>query len=561
MTNVRQIFGEIGSRSAASRRSMTFLLACLISCLVFWSSANAMSQRPPGVVKTETGLVQGTIEDDVAVFKNIPYAASPMGTLRWRAPQRAVSWNGVRATDTFGPACPQILQPTEKAWRLAHIDKVGTSEDCLTLNIWAPAAKPRSPLPVMVYIHGGNYQRGSGSEPRYVGNSLVRDGVMLVTINYRIGALGRFAHPALSRLQADEPLGNYGILDQIAALEWVQRNIEAFGGDPGNVTIFGHSAGGVSVNVLMVSPLAKGLFHRAIAQGSGIALDKTRHMTKKGRPGGLEAPQEYDGQMMAENLGIEGDDEAIAEGLRALTTEEILQYQTSKFLLFPPVVDGTIIPGDIPVLFDQGKQHDVPYMAGANSYEWGQIVGGPPALHEFLAEGFLEGLNDEDLSIFGDLNWVDLSRQWFAVGLFLSSTRYLVDRMKTVSSPSYLYHFAYVQENLRGQIPGAPHGSEVPFVFDVVRDRPELQYPNALENTQADFAMGDLVHDYWIAFAKTGDPNGGDRPVWPAYDPSTDLAMVFDETHEAQGALHKETLDYLEERALIRRANFNAANK
>ena len=517
-----------------------------------------MSQRPHGVIKTETGLVRGDIEDGVAVFKGMPYAAPPVGVLRWRAPQRAAAWGGTRPADTFGPACPQILPPTDKAWRIEHIETVGTSEDCLTLNIWAPAAKPRTPLPVMVYIHGGNFQRGSSSEPRYVGTTLVRDGVILVTINYRIGAFGRFAHPALSRLQADEPLGNYGILDQIAALEWVQRNIEAFGGDPDTVTIFGHSAGGVSVNALMVSPLAKGLFHRAIAQGSGIALDKTRHITKKGRPGGLQMPQAYDGQMMATHFGIEGDDEVIAEGLWALTTEEILQYQTLKFLFFPPVVDGTIIPDDIPVLFEQGRQHDVPYMAGANSWEWGQITRGPPALHKFLAKGFLDGLNNDDLAIFGDLNQVDLSRQWFSVGLFLTSTRYLADQMNTVASPAYLYHFAYVQENLRGKIPGAPHGSEVPFIFDAVAARPELQYPHQVENTHADFELGELLRAYWVAFAKTGNPNGTGRADWPTYNASTDFAMVFEEISKPRSALHKETLDYLESRALVRRAEFEA---
>ncbi len=543
--------------TCASNRRMASHVFAIAACAVFVASdAYAMGERQPRVVQTETGAVRGKIEDDIAVFKGIPYAAPPVGELRWRAPRRAAAWDGELAADRFGPVCPQPLQPAAKAWRREYIETVGQSEDCLTLNIWTPSETPRTPLPVMVYIHGGNYQRGSGSEPRYVGTTLVRDGVILVTINYRVGALGRFAHPALSRIQAGEPLANYGILDQIAALEWVRRNIEAFGGNPDTVTVFGHSAGGVSVNVLMVSPLAKGLFHRAIAQGSAVALDKTRHMTKKGRPGALEAPLVTDGQTMADHFGITGDDKAIAAGLRALTTDEILRYQTSKFLLFPPVVDGTVIPDDIPVLFESGRQHDVPYMAGANSWEWDQITRGPPALHEFLADGFLAGLSDEDLRIFGDLNRVDLSRRWFSDGLFLTSTRYIADQMKSVSSPAYLYHFAYVQEELRGEIPGAPHGSEVPFVFDVVRSRPELQYPREVTNTDDDHAMGDIVRGYWVAFAKTGNPNGEGRPHWPAYDRETDNTMVIDAEVGAHRGMHKETLDYLESRALIRRAAF-----
>ncbi len=506
-------------------------------------------------VRIEQGTLSGVTDDGVAVYRGIPYAAAPVGALRWRPPLPPSGWDGTRTAERFGFICPQNIRESYSRELQDHFATAGVNEDCLTLNIWTPLDRD-GPLPVMVYIHGGNMKLGSGSYPVYDGAILAREGVVLVTINYRIGFLGRFAHPAMTRSQADELLVNYGLMDQIAALQWVQRNIRAFGGDPGKVTIFGHSAGGVSVNALMVTPQSKGLFARAIAQGSAVALDRSRQAFTKGIPGPLGPSSEDIGVDFAAHFEIDGSDDEIAAALRALPVDDILAYQKGLQITFNPSVDGRLIPQDIVKVFEQGRQHDVPYLAGSNSWEWNQIAGIPLIGKWFLATGFLEGLSDEDLSIYDD-QWtrIGVSQQWFG-DMFLVSTRYLAAQMDKVSSPAWLYHVTYVQENLRGEVPGAAHGMEIPFIFGNVRDHPEFQRPKNVALTERDFAWGDLLRGYWISFAKTGDPNGDGRPRWPQYERATDLTMELGTEAVARKALNKDRLDFLERRALIRRAEF-----
>ncbi len=513
-----------------------------------------------GSVATENGRVFGVVEGALTVYRGIPYAAPPLGVLRWRPPEPGAKWEGVRQATKFGPVCPQNVKSTTPAWLKETIAEQTMSEDCLTLNIWAPLAQGPEPFPVMVYIHGGNYRAGAGSYPVYDGAALANEGVVLVTINYRIGFLGRFAHPAMSRLQGQEPLANYGLMDQVAALEWVKRNIKEFGGDPDNVTIFGHSAGGVSVNALMVSPSSKGLFHKAIAQGSAVGVDHTRFLSKRGLPGGVEQSMEGLGEKFARHFKIEGEDQDIAAAMRALPVEDILAYQLRAPDTLNPVVDGIVIPDSIAVLFSKGKQHNVPYLAGNNSWEWNQIAIGPPQLHEFLAEAFLSGLSDEQLSVYDGLSRVEMSRRWFAEGMFLTSTRYLAKQMAHVSAPAYLFRYTYVQENLRGEIPGAPHGAEVAFLFDSVRDRPELQRPREVPLTDSDLAMGELVRGYWVSFAKTGDPNGGGRPFWPVYEPSSDVTMELGVQVAPRKGMSSDILEFHESNLLKRRAQLDAQN-
>jgi para-nitrobenzyl esterase len=413
----------------------------------------------------------------------------------------------------------------------------------------------------MFYIHGGNMQFGAGSLPVHDGGILAAEGVVLVNINYRINFLGRFAHPALTHLQSGEPLVNYGVMDQIAALEWVQRNIRAFGGDPDNVTIFGHSAGGVSVNFLMVAPASEGLFHKAIAQGSGVALDLNRDAYEKGMPGAMGPSQEDIGVDLVEYFKISGTDEEVAQTLRDLSTDDILEFHATRQISFNPAVDGIVIPDHIAKMFERGEQHDVPYLAGANSWEWSQIAGVPLIGKWFMAGQFLEGMSDEDLAVFDD-QWtrIGVSQRWFAEGLFLTSTRYLARQMGTVSSPAYLYYTTYVQTNLRGQVPGTAHGVEMPFVFGNVAEHPEFNRPEVVELTAEDLAWGDTVRAYWLSFAKTGNPNGPGRPQWPAYEAESDLTMVLGEEFRPVAGLNAETLDYLEMRALVRRAEFEGSN-
>jgi len=511
----------------------------LIIVLVFCSPVFAQDQSD--VIRIDTGKLQGIIEDGVEIFRGIPYALPPVGELRWRSPQPAISWDGVRDSSQFGHVCPQRsgLYPE---WVDAHFAAAGRNEDCLTLNVWTPVERGAEPLPVMFYMHGGNMQYGAGSVPVFDGRILANQGVVLVTINYRIGYLGRFAHPAMTRMQSSEPLVNYGLFDQIAALEWVQRNIAAFGGNPGDVTIFGHSAGGVSVNFLMTTPQSKGLFHKAIAQGSGVMLDVSQHAFERGPPGPVAQSREDVGVDFVEHFEIEADsDEELLEALRALPWEPIVEYQTKNQIAFGPVIDGRVVVDHIARVFERGEQHDVPYIGGAANWEW-------------------SGLSDEDLAPFDD-QWtrIGLSQRWFAEGLFLTSTRYLGKQMANVSSPAWLYHVTYVQTNLRGEVPGAGHGIEIPFIFGHVREHPEWQRPGQMAGravTDEDLAWGQAVQSYWLNFAKTGNPNGPGLPEWPRYDPATDLVLELGEDIVPRQGLYKETLDYLEERALIRRRNF-----
>jgi len=520
----------------------------------------ALAQNPGNLIRIDSGELQGVIEDGIEIFRGMPYAQPPVGELRWRPPQPASSWDGVRDASQFGHVCPQRagLYP---AWVDAHFESVGRDEDCLTLNVWAPVERDDKPLPVMFYIHGGNMQYGAGSVPVFDGRILAKKGVVLVTINYRIGYLGRFAHPAMTRAQSSEPLVNYGLFDQIAALEWVQRNIAAFGGDPGNVTIFGHSAGGVSVNFLMITPQSKGLFHKAIAQGSAVSLDLSQHAFKRGPPGPVEMSREDVGVAFAEHFAIEAaTDDEMLDALRALPWEPIVEFQTKHQIAFGPVVDGRVVVDHIAQVFERGEQHDVPYIGGANNWEWSQIAGIPLIGKWFLGGELIRGLSDEDLVPFDD-QWtrIGLSQRYFAEGMFLTSTRYLGKQMANVSSPAWLYHVTYVQTNLRGEVPGAGHGIEIPFIFGQVREHPEWQRPRAMAGkavTEEDLAWGDTVQAYWLNFAKTGDPNGPGLPEWPRYEPASDLVMELGEEIVPRQGLYKDTLDYLEKRALIRRQNF-----
>lgn len=531
-----------------------------IALILFVCCAPVQAENSSGFARIDSGAVQGVVEDGVEIFRGIPYAQPPVGELRWRPPQPAIPWDGVRDVSTFGHACPQRrgLYP---AWVDAHFDAVGDNEDCLTLNVWTPVRRSDEPLPVMFYIHGGNMQYGAGSVPVYDGRLLAREGVVIVTINYRIGYLGRFAHPAMSRIQSSEPLVNYGLFDQIAALEWVQRNIGAFGGDAGDVTIFGHSAGGVSVNFLMTTPQTKGLFHKAIAQGSGILMDLTQHAFERSLPGPVEQSREDVGVDFVAHFEIEAaSDEELLDALRALPWEPIVEYQTKKQIAFGPVVDGRVVVDHVAQIFERGEQHDVPYIGGANDWEWSQIAGIPLIGKWFLGGQIIHGLSDEDLAPFDD-QWtrIGISQRWFAEGLFLTSTRYLGKQMANVSAPAWIYHGTYVQTNIRGAVPGAGHGVEVPFIFGHIREHPEWQRPRlAAEQplTDEDLAWGDTIQSYWLNFAKTGDPNGEGLPEWPRYAPESDLVMEFGEEFVPRQGLYKETLDHLEKRALVRRQNF-----
>lgn len=461
---------------------MTIRTAVLALALSIMSTAACATVAGWPTVQVTQGLVQGSAGDDVEVYRGIPYAAPPVGDLRWRAPAAYPAWQGVRASREFGPACPQPRVPPPFGVEGAQ------SEDCLTLNIWRPAGAATGPLPVMVWIHGGAFVLGSGSQPLYDGASLARRGAVVVSMNYRLGALGFLSHRSVRDSQPGEPFTNFGILDQIAALQWVQRNIAAFGGDPGNVTIAGESAGGVAVHALMTSDAARGLFHKAIAQsGGGLAafLDP--------RNPAIAAA----GDIWSAAAGAPGGD---AAALRALPVERIVAV---PFIAFPSI-DGWLLTRNPAEAFQQGEQAAVPYLSGANSWE-----GSLPVLPDALAAASLgpdyAGLLERYTAKAGD---PEAGRAQLRGDLFfVEPGRFLAQRHYARGLPSWLYHFEMVPASDRAKIPGAPHGGELAYLFGT----PACALTQWDER---DRKLSELMQEYWLRFMRTGDPNGGSAPVW-----------------------------------------------
>ncbi len=468
-------------------------------------------------IKIEQGVLDGTTVDDVQVFKDIPFAAPPVGELRWRAPQPAPGWTGPRDATEFGPICSQNEHVTTFMPRLPQ------SEDCLTLNVWSPNTISAAKLPVMVWIYGGGFLNGGAAAPIYDGTDLARHGVVIVSLNYRLGELGFFAHPAVLGENKDEATGNFGLLDQIAALQWVQKNIAAFGGDPANVTIFGESAGGVSVNELIASPLARGLFVKAISE-SGLGLNEV--------PTFAEAQK--NSVDFATGMGVAGSDAAALAKLRSLKVEDILKNQRTLASEghVAPFVDGKVIPADISVLFARGDIARVPYIAGSNSNEASLA----PALGEDL---------QKNLSVFGDalpkvraiyeangpLTDAEFARQVFGDNLFTAAAQTLSEFVARTGEPARVYHFAYVADQLRSMkdnAAGVIHGGEIAYVFG-------LRGLGFIGKFASDKDRGIVAQtqSYWTNFAKTGDPNGPGLPAWPTFSATSRPTLVIDDTTEA----------------------------
>lgn len=484
--------------------------------------AMAMPAIAAPTVRTTLGELSGSSSDGIDVWRGIPFAAPPVGALRWRPPQPAAAWKGIRDARRSGPICPQDERPGSKG--------AAQSEDCLTLNVYAPAKRAAGGLPVMFWIHGGSFRWGAGSLPAYDGSAFARQGVVLVTINYRLDRLGRFGHPALTRAQADEPLANYGLMDQIAALHWVRDNIAAFGGDPQRVTIFGFSAGGVSVNGLMAAPSARGLFQRAIAQSGGISMDAGQRLRE---PAGRFKALEQDGLEFAASLGIADDDQAPAR-LRALSVAQILAYP-QKDSSMNPVVDGKLIPDDIGLIFREGHQNPVPYLAGANSWE-GSLI----RPFKLPMAAILLGVKPERArEVYGDLPDEALKETFFGDSLFLAPAWMLAADMAAARAPAWLYYYSYVDDADRGRVPGAAHGAEVSHLF-----RQPLR-PGA-QLSDHDLAVSEPLRHYWLQFARAGDPNAPGLPEWPAFTRAKPATMEFGERPELHPALFPERMAFQE---------------
>lgn len=494
---------------------MTYIQRSLL-LLILLVPAWGFTENNQIIVATESGAVVGIESSDGKVFKGIPYAAAPVGPLRWRPPQAAASWQGTREALEFGPVCPQPeLRPFPAGMTI--------SEDCLSLNVWTPAnLDSNSKLPVMVWIHGGGFSIGSGAihkvftpgpMPINHFSNFVGQGVVIVTLNYRLGILGVFAHPALSREQADEPLGNYGLLDQIAALKWTQSNIAAFGGDPDNVTLFGQSAGGSSVNALMVSPLSKGLFHRAISQSGAAMLADSTYLN---RANGEKASQESQGLKFADTQNI-SNDEAAAKALRDLPLDAIVGGGLPPMNVFP-VVDGKVLPAPTGQLFRDGAQHNIPYMAGANSLD-GSVFMRNLGAYDAVIEKIPSAVLSET---YGDIPEKVLKMRFAGDKVFVVPSWSLVNHMSNVEAAGYFYQFAYVPESMAADLPGASHGAEMPFVF---RNMEWREYPHSPSPVEQ--ALSKTISGFWANFARSGDPNGTGLPQWPAHTKNRDAVMVF----------------------------------
>ncbi len=483
----------------------------------------------PGPVRLESGLVAGVTEpnSEITVFKGIPFAAPPVGDLRWRPPQPPAPWTGVRQADRFGPACPQRLNPPGTFNQLAFFpgEPAPQSEDCLYLNVWTAANSPKERRPVMVWFHGGGMVEGYGSQAIYDGSAFARQGVILVTFNYRLGIFGSFAHPELSRESPQHVSGNYCILDQIAALQWVRRNIAAFGGDPDNVTAFGESAGGASINRLLASPLARGLFRRVILESSQILMSRDTK-TKL-------AETERQGAEFAAKRGLSS-----LKELRAISTRDLLA--ASAAVRFKPNIDGWVVPELAVNVFARGEQQAVPMLIGCNSQEGSYE---PTSATAFQADvrrryGTAAGQFFAFYPCATDAEAARARRDERS-DQSLTAARAEARGQVGLGQSTYLYYFDRIPPGPGRERYGAFHGSELSYVFNTqdAIDRPW---------EETDRKLARLMIAYWTHFAATGNPNGPGLPMWPAFTPREELAQELGERVGPRLYPNPAHLDFLE---------------
>jgi para-nitrobenzyl esterase len=492
------------------------------------SSGNASAQ-----VKIASGLITGTTSADgrIRIFKGIPYAAPPVGALRWREPRAVVPWSGARDATDIAPHCVQGPVFGDITFSRP------ASEDCLNLNVWTPATRESDRLPVMVWIHGGGFQAGAGPEARHNGEALARKGVIVVTMNYRLGVFGFFSHPELTRESGRTASGNYGLLDQIAALRWVRANIVAFGGDARNVTIFGESAGSLSVSALMASPLAAGFFHKAIGE-SGAFFSGALGL----RP--LSVSEEQ-GTKFGASIGATS-----LEALRAKSADELLAAAMKTQPWFTPNVDGYVLREDAHATYAAGRQARVPLLAGWNADEVRSSV--VLAKDKPTAQSFTEQTRKR----FGD--GADAILAAYAAGtdaealesaaalasdMFIghATWKWIEMHLKTGGSPVYRYSFdrkiPVAADTKVNGVPatsrdiGARHAGEIQYVFGTLDSVPGVRWETS------DRKLSDAMVTYWTNFATSGDPNGEGLPKWPRYDAAGRRVLHLDETiHDAPEA-------------------------
>jgi para-nitrobenzyl esterase len=498
-------------------KKIAFILSFVIVSNIYGQQNDSLAGP---LVRINSGAIRGLTVGDVTSFKGIPYAAPPVGEFRWRPPQPIIPWKEVRDATRDCPTCPQRAWPGSKAVQ---------SEDCLFINVWTPAtATNNSKLPVMVWIHGGGFTGGGGSDPGSSGDAFAKQGVILTTINYRLGQLGHFAFPALSKEHPEEFKGSYAYMDQIAALKWIKENIAAFGGDPNNVTIFGFSAGGVSVHSLLTIPAAKGLFHKAISESGGgrDGVLTGRPINKENADPLYTVSAETIGVNFARKHKIDGTDAAALAKLRSLSTDEILDGgqetdSSGQRIYSGPILDGKLVVETAESAYKAGRQARVPLMIGNCSAEIGGAFVSNAKTKEELFSKFGE-LESEAKAAFdpeGKKEFAEVITKFNTDWVWGEPARMTARAFVAKGVPSYMYQFGYVPATMQNfSRYGAGHGSEVSFVFNTLNAR----WGNPGEATPQEKELANIMNSYWTNFAKTGNPNGKGLPVWPLYDTKKD---------------------------------------
>ena len=531
---------------SAGRLCQTVLLILLLASIA--GCAKAPVEAP--VVEAGGEVLVGVrvgADGEMAVFRGIPYAAPPVGELRWRPPEPHAPRAGKQDASRFGPACPQLQGNPE--WYRDVAKKFGRSpdeipdltdiqENCLYLNVWSQNLNGDAAQAVMVWIHGGANVNGFSHEPNYHGHNLAKRDVVVVSINYRLGAMGFMAHPALTAESDREVSGNYGLLDQIAALEWVRANIASFGGDPDRVAVFGESAGAGDIGTLIASPLAKGLFRRAIIQSGGYPLDNAATVSD----------DEVFGLELMSALGV-GDGPKQLEEMRALPWQEIVAAVPSAApgQFTGEVVDGWLLPKPAADIFEAQEQNPTEIVIGSNANEWLMYLTQPveeQQLHAVLKQRIREGHRAEVLAALHKAAGGDVAAKLdLLTGAmdFHCPSLAIADAQRELTDRVFVYRFSRVRPE--GEKLLAYHGAEIPYVFDTADDW--------LPADGVDRALTDTMLGYWTQFAKTGDPNGAGLPNWPAFDPRRDVHQdLGDEVRTATG-LNREFCEALDRGHLV----------
>ena len=511
----------------------SFVAVCLAAASVTVHASDATT------VKTDKGKIKGYVSKDgqIRIFKGVPYAAPPVGNLRWKPPQPAAKWHGTKETTAYGYHC---MQPN------IYDDMIfpdpGPSEDCLTLNIWTPAKDKNAKLPVMIWIYGGGFTAGSTSEARQNGEILAHKDVIVVSMNYRLNIFGFFVHPELAAESPQHASGNYGLLDQAAAIKWVHDNIKQFGGDPNQVTVFGESAGSFSVSAQMASPLSKDLFQRAIGE-SGGAFSTTLPFAS------LEDREKRDPEIAGKTLGV-----TKLSDLRALSADKVLTavipQPGSRPVRFNPDVDGYFLPDSVPAIYVAGTQAHIPLIAGWNADE-----GGIPektmtvAQYKEMAVKRFGDSSEKFLAVYSATTDDEALRaaKDLAADTFIahSTWRWIEAQVATGGQTVYRYHFELTSPGDKFHPAGtAFHSDDIEYVFGTLDSRLDIVV------RPEDRKMSEIIQTYWTNFAMTGDPNGGDLPKWPAYNQATDWqVMHLTPTPEARPDKLRARYEFLNEQA------------